>query len=75
MVKARQWKFCFFQLKVNKVKASGTKLSDGVLAYTLLNCANLPEDKYDLIKATCTELSYKNVRAQLEKMGFRKSNG
>ena len=64
-----------FQLKVNKVKVSGTNLSDGVLGYTLLNCANLPEDKHDMIKATCNELSYKNVKAQLEKVGFRKSNG
>ena len=37
-----------FQLKVNKVKAAGTNLSDGVLGYTLLNCANLPQDKKDI---------------------------
>lgn len=63
-----------FQLKVNKVKSSGTVLSDGVLGYTLLNCANLREDKHDMIKATCDVLSFKNVKAQLEKIGLGKSS-
>ena len=62
-----------FQLKVSKVKASGTVLPEGVLGYTLLNCANLPEEKHDMIKATCDVLTYKNVKAQLEKIGFAKS--
>lgn len=62
-----------FQLKVNKVKASGTTLSDGVLGYALLNAANLPDDKHSMIKATCDELTYKVVKCQLEKIGFTKS--
>lgn len=62
-----------FQLKVNKVKASGTVLSDGVLGYTLLRSANLSEEKTDMIKATCDDLTYKNVKAQLEKIGFSRS--
>ena len=61
-----------FQLKVNKVKSSGTILSDGVLGYTLLNSANLPQDKHDMVKATCDDLNYKNVKTQLEKIGFTK---
>ena len=63
-----------FNLKVNKVKSSGTVLPDGVLGYTLLNSANLPEEKHDMVKATCDVLTFKNVKAQLEKVGFTKSN-
>ena len=63
-----------FQLKVNKVKASGTTLPDGVLGYTLLNCANLPQDKLEMCKATCDTLTFKTVRKQLEKIGLGKSS-
>ena len=61
-----------FQVKVNRVKASGTVLSEGVLGYTLLNSANLPKKKHALVKATCDELNFKNVKKQLEKIGFTK---
>ena len=63
-----------FKIKVNKIKQSGTILPDGVLGYTLLNCANLPEDKHDMVKATCDVLNFKNVKAQLEKIGLGKSS-
>ena len=63
-----------FQMKVNKVKASGTVLPEGVLGYILLNAANLPEDKSDMVKATCDNFSYKAVKAQLEKIGLSKSD-
>ena len=63
-----------FQLKANKVKSSGTILSDGVLGYVLLNAANLPENKHALVKATCQEITYKLVKCQLEKIGFSKSS-
>ena len=59
-----------FQLRVNKVKKSGTILPEGVLGYTLLNCANLTQDKHDMVKATCDVLNFKNVKAQLEKIGL-----
>lgn len=62
-----------FQLKVNKVKASGTILSEGVLGYTLLSSANLSEDSHNMVKATCDELTFKNVKAQLTKIGFSKT--
>ena len=54
-----------FQLKVNQVKATGTQLSDGMLGYALLKAANLSENKYDLVKATCEKLTYNNVKTQL----------
>lgn len=41
-----------FQLKVNKVKASGTVLSEGVLGYCLLKSANLSPQNHDMIKIT-----------------------
>lgn len=59
-----------FQLKVNKVKASGTTLTDDVLGYTLLNSANLSREKRDLCRLTCTDLKFATVRAQLEKIGL-----
>ena len=62
-----------FQLKVNKVQAAGTILPDGVLGYTLLSSANLPEDKRSMVKATCDELTFRNVKMQLEKIGFNKT--
>ena len=61
-----------FQLKVNKVKLSGTNLSDGVIAYTLLNCANISQDKVDMVRATCDNLDFKTVKTQLEKIGLDK---
>ena len=48
-----------FQLKVNKVKETGTTLSDDILGYALLNSANLPEEREDIVKATCDELTFK----------------
>ena len=62
-----------FQLKVNKVKASGTILSDGMLGYTLLKAANLSSDKYDMVKATCDTVTYNNVKSQIEKIGLSKN--
>ena len=62
-----------FQVMINKVKASGTVLSQGVLGYALLKSACLPEEKHDMIRVTCSELSFQNVRNQLEKIGFPKS--
>lgn len=62
-----------FQLKVNKVKSSGTILSDEILGYALLKAANLPKDKYDMVKLTCNELTYKDVKSQIEKIGLSKS--
>ena len=55
-----------FNLKVNKVKLSGTELSDGVLGYMLLNCANLSAEKENMIQATCNKLDVKSIKSQLE---------
>ena len=59
-----------FQLRANKVKLSGTDLSDGVLGYYLLKCADLPPLKEELIRATCDKLTLKNVQDQLNKLSL-----
>ena len=61
-----------FQILVNRVKASGTVISDGVLGYVLLCAANLPEDKFNMVKVSCVELTFNEVKAQLEKIGMGK---
>ena len=63
-----------FQLKVNKVKATGTHLSDDILGYALLSSANLTPDKLDMVKATCNQLTFGNVKSQLEKIGLGRPN-
>ena len=63
-----------FQNKVNRVKSTGTVLSDGILGYALLKAANLSDLKHDLVKATCEKLTYENVKKQLKRIGLRKFN-
>lgn len=63
-----------FNLKVNKVKCSGTILPEGVLGYYLLNSANLSDEKHAMVKATCENLTFNNVKKQLQKIGFTKSD-
>ena len=63
-----------FQLKVNKVKSTDTVLSDGLLGYVLLKAANLSDFNNNLVKATCNQLTYENVKTQLQKIGLRKVN-
>lgn len=67
--------FIEFQLKVSKVKASGTTLSESILGYALLNAANLSEEKRNMVKITCNELTYKTVKAQIEKVGLGEKIG
>ena len=63
-----------FNLKVNKVRLSGTELSDGVLGYMMLNCANLSAEKENMIRATCTKLDLKSVKSQLDKIALDSSS-
>ena len=57
-----------FQQKLAKVKASGTVLSDHVLAQKLLKSANLKDKEEKLIKATVIEMTYEAVTKQLKKV-------
>lgn len=57
-----------FNLKYNKIKVHGMELPQSVLAYYLLKCANLSDEHNNICKATCTELTYKMMRTQIEKI-------
>ena len=57
-----------FNLRYNKIKDNNMTLPDGVLAYALLTCANLPEDQEKLCRATVSSLTYKEMKAQIEKV-------
>ena len=59
-----------FNLIINKVRASGAVLSESMLGYTLLNAANLSEDRRSMVRATCNEITYKTVKSQIEKVGI-----
>lgn len=56
-----------FNLKYSKVKSYNMTLPDGVVAFYLLTCANLSEEKADLCRATA-ELTYVSMRKQIEKV-------
>lgn len=57
-----------FNLKYNKIKSYNMTLPEGVLAYYLLKCANLPEEQANICRATCSVLKYKDMRVQIEKV-------
>ena len=57
-----------FNLRYTKIKGHKMELPDGVLAYAVLTCANLPEDQSQICRATCSELTYKLMRKQIEKV-------
>jgi len=57
-----------FERKVDKLKAVDCALSDMVLAHTLLKNAGLSEEAKATIKATATDLSFKEVKATMMKV-------
>lgn len=57
-----------FERKYNKVKAKKIELPDAVLAYRLLDSANLPPSKVELIMATLSSLTYQEMLKQLRKL-------
>ena len=57
-----------FNLKYTKIKGHNMALPDGVLAYAVLTCANLPDDQAQICRATCSELKYELMRKQIEKV-------
>ena len=58
-----------FNLKYNAIKSYQMDLPDNILAALLLKCANLPEDKAAMCRATCTSLTYEMMKKQIEKVG------
>ncbi len=57
-----------FNLKYGKIKCYDMTLPDGVLAYALLTCANLPADQEQICRATVTKLTYADMKLQIEKV-------
>ena len=61
--------FCSeFQKRLSKVKASGTTLSEHVLAFRLLKSANLSEGEEQLFRFTITKMDYDNMVNKLNKL-------
>lgn len=57
-----------FNLKYNKIKTFEMSLPQGVLAFYLLKCANLPEEQSNICRATCASLTYRDMHAQIERV-------
>ena len=56
-----------FNRRYQKVKATGTTLSDPVLAYRLLKSSNLSDSETRLIKATTSKMTHDEMAKQLKK--------
>lgn len=57
-----------FNLKYNKIKLNAMTLPEGVLAYTLLTCANLSDEQQQLCRATVANLTYIDMKKTIEKV-------
>ena len=51
-----------------KAKSHSMEIHDGVLAYRLLNGANLSESHKQLVRATLREMKYDTMKEQLKKV-------
>lgn len=60
-----------FNLRLNRIKDHNMDLPEGVLAYYLLNCGNLTEDQTSLCRATCTNLTYAEMKTQIERVSIK----
>ena len=57
-----------FERFYNKVKSYGIVLPDAVIAYRLLESANLESSKAELVRTTINKLEYNEMKAQLRKL-------
>ena len=57
-----------FDLKYGKLKGHAIVLPDAVLAYRLLESANLDKSKSELVRATITRMSFDEMKKQLRKL-------
>ena len=62
-----------FNLKYHKINNLGMKLPSGVLAYFLLNGANIGQDRMEICRATCSDLTYDKMKDTIEKVGIGSS--
>ena len=56
-----------FESLYNKAKQHKMELPDGVLAYLVLNSANISSHHNQLVRATLPELSYQSMKDQFKK--------
>ena len=57
-----------FEARLKKVTDDGTKIADHILAYRLIKSAQLSDSQIHLMKATTSEMTYKEVSTQLKKI-------
>ena len=57
-----------FERLYNKAKSHSMEIHEGVLAYRLLNSANLSENHKQLVRATLSEMKYNKMKDQLKKV-------
>ena len=57
-----------FDIRYNRLKAHSIQLPDAVLAYRLLESANLEQSKSELVRATINNMSFTEMKAQLRKL-------
>ena len=61
--------FCIeFNIKASRCEEYKMKLPDGVLAYYLLKCANLSDEQTHICKATCSNLTMKDMTDQIKRV-------
>ena len=58
-----------FNLKIKTIENFNMKLPSGVLAYFLLSCVNISQEKMEICRATCSDLTYEKMRETIEKVG------
>ena len=62
-----------YDKKVRRLKEYGINLPEEVLAYEVLNSANLSVEQYALANATVPELTYKAMKDQIKKIALNSS--
>ena len=63
-----------WDLKYKRLVSHKMALPDGVQAYALLKSANLSTQQEQLCRATCFELTYKNMKQQIERTAAQKTS-
>ena len=63
-----------FNLKQHRIENFNMKLPTGVLAYLLLSCSNISQEKMEICRATCSELTYDKMKETIEKVGVGSSS-
>ena len=54
-----------FELMKSRCETYKFAIPDNILSYFMLSCANLPDDKVDIVRATISDLTVANVRTKI----------